>query len=365
MTLCNPANPDHVVLLVGNTRVENLFHWSVDGGRTWHAWETREGWLTAIVDYSPYNWKSPGYHYDITAGATRPVVHHLVDFLPGDPRSVVMWGLTPWQKGPLRSDDYGERISSLSLAVAISSVPTAWWSATATTCSPSHAWSMAFRCSARWRAQLRGYNHLNTQPWPASTMDRFGYLLMLGLGRRGDAARQRSAAGRHGRIAADEHFANRGFRRELGDRLQCGRHAAIAGLLASTNARSCLRGRTGAARTAGGPGRSVRGVRSLICRRPTAISSWLAPVLLRHACAFPQTGASTGRSAGDPARGRLAGGNRVARRGRHRPAFRARSDAGRGSPLASAAGGSIGACISSRRRTAPAIPASGICRRRT
>ena len=181
MTLCNPANPDHVVLLVGNTRIENLFHWSVDGGRTWHAWETRDGWLTAIVDYAPYNWKSPGYHYDITAGATRPVVHHLIDFLPGDPRSVVMWGLTPWQKGPLRSGDYGAHFQPFACGGNF-----------------KHANRMAVGDSdnvlaiARMEYGLqlsrdggrswRGYNHLNTQPWPASHMNRVGYLTRSGWG---------------------------------------------------------------------------------------------------------------------------------------------------------------------------------------
>ena len=168
MALVNPANPDHVVLLAGNTRIENLYHWSTDGGRTWHAWEQRDGWLTAIVDYAPYNWKSSGYHYDITAGATRSIVHHLVDFLPGNRSAVVMWGLTPWQKGPLRSDDYGAHFRPFAyggnfkranhMAVGESDDVLA--------IARMEYGILLTRDGGR---SWRGYNHLNTQPWPGRT----------------------------------------------------------------------------------------------------------------------------------------------------------------------------------------------------
>lgn len=181
MTLINPANPDHVVLLAGNTRIENLYHWSADGGRTWHGWETRDGWLAAITDFAPYNWKSTDHHYDITAGATRPIVHHLVDFLPGQPASVAMWGLTPWQKGPLRSADYGAHFRPFAhggnfkrpnrMAVGESDDVLA--------IARMEYGLMLTRDGGRsWRA----YNHLNTQPWPPSRMDRHGYLTRSGWG---------------------------------------------------------------------------------------------------------------------------------------------------------------------------------------
>lgn len=181
MTLINPANPDHIVLLVGNTRIEDLYHWSADGGRTWHAWETRDGWLTAIRDHAPYNWKGLGGHYDITTGATRPVVHHLVDFLPGDPSAVVMWGLTSWQKGPMRSDDYGAHFSPFAhggnfkranhMAVGDSDdVPAI---------ARMEYGILLTRDGGR---SWRGYSHVNTRPWPPSRVNRHGYLTRSGWG---------------------------------------------------------------------------------------------------------------------------------------------------------------------------------------
>lgn len=112
----NPANGDHLVILCGRgpdfwpqLPIERTLYWSDDGGLEWHNWETDGQWLTAIVDYAPFNHRSaPLYHYNIEAySAGRAYGYDTIDFLPGNASSVVAWGFTGMRKGPLRSDDHG------------------------------------------------------------------------------------------------------------------------------------------------------------------------------------------------------------------------------------------------------------------
>ena len=108
----NPSNASHLIT-IGRGGVDwfRVFQWSQDGGQTWNWWSKNDDWVTALVDYAPANWTSDNYHYarlNAKAGYTIDVMmgRHLVDFIAGDPDSVVMWA-TSWNKGPLRSDDYG------------------------------------------------------------------------------------------------------------------------------------------------------------------------------------------------------------------------------------------------------------------
>jgi len=108
----NPNNADHLIL-AGRGAVSwwRVFQWSEDGGQTWHHWTHDGSYVMNVRDFAPSNWRSFNHHYahqNPKMGCTIDLMEarHLIDFVGGDPASVVMWS-TNWNKGPLRSDDYG------------------------------------------------------------------------------------------------------------------------------------------------------------------------------------------------------------------------------------------------------------------
>ncbi|GEM_PF-970992 len=105
----NPANPQHWIAAGRGRLKDNTFRWSTDGGNTWNHWNTQGETVPNLVDYSPINTRSP--RYEIPNGDFMTVQSRLLaDFLPGDPDSVVFWGLN-FLKAPMRSDDYGEHFT--------------------------------------------------------------------------------------------------------------------------------------------------------------------------------------------------------------------------------------------------------------
>lgn len=181
MVLTNPANPRFLVLLSDHCRVEDLFHYSSDGGNTWQGWSRDGNWLTAIQDYAPFNWKSEDYHYPLDEGQVRAPAARTVDFLPGNPKSVLMWGLTPNQKGPLRSDDYGasfvpfghggnfKRANSMAIGDSDSVLGVARM---------EYGIVLTRDGGLSWRS----YNYVNTTPWASSRREKRGYQSRAGWG---------------------------------------------------------------------------------------------------------------------------------------------------------------------------------------
>jgi len=102
----NPANPKHWIAAGRGRLKDNTFRWSTDGGQTWNHWDTKGETIPNLVDYSPINHNSP--RYEIPNDDYMTVQSRLLtDFIPGDPDSVLFWGLN-FLKAPMRSDDYGK-----------------------------------------------------------------------------------------------------------------------------------------------------------------------------------------------------------------------------------------------------------------
>ena len=71
----NPSNKDHIITY-GMAKFEpngtaegwatDGFQFSMDGGRSWNAWRALgDGTTDAFVDYSPLNFRSPGWRYQL------------------------------------------------------------------------------------------------------------------------------------------------------------------------------------------------------------------------------------------------------------------------------------------------------------
>ena len=108
----NPFNPSHLISVSeGAVWWWAVFTWSTNGGSSWNYWDGTGATMPALVDYGPWNWKTPAYQYETTSVVTGNTYNYmqnrlLFDFVPGTPSSVVMWAIT-FGKGPLRSDNYG------------------------------------------------------------------------------------------------------------------------------------------------------------------------------------------------------------------------------------------------------------------
>ena len=79
--------------------------WTKDGGKNWQSIEKHRDGSVNMIDYAPANFNAPGYRY----GSQQYVQdQQLIAFIPKNPRAVLTWG-TNFLKGPLRSDDFGDR----------------------------------------------------------------------------------------------------------------------------------------------------------------------------------------------------------------------------------------------------------------